>query len=443
MLKIYEKQLQEHMEKMSINETAGQAEDLFEWKRILSLILEYSTEISALHNVESILNILAGFTEEILKADRCTVFLLDRKTNELYSWVAHGMGTIKIRFSADKGLAGDAVRTGRAINVTDAYEDSRFNREVDKQTGYRTKSLLCIPMENQMGEIIGIFEVMNKKNNKVFDSRDEEILVLLARQAASSIESATLYEELKKSFTSFIDTLAEAIDARDPSTAGHSHRVCGYATMMAANMNYDKDSLSVLKYASLLHDVGKIGVRESVLTKPGSLTEDEFNHMKTHAVITRKILEKTYFSPRYRDIPAVASSHHEKIDGTGYPDELNGDDIPELAKIMAVADVFDALTFRRHYRKPMPIDQVVEEIEILRSSKFDSDCVDALMNLKIHDILKVMSSTAHSEEPDVPGDKLKDLTLKQIAIALKEKKGDSAVNEFMNIYQAMIDEKNG
>ena len=181
-------------------------------------------------------------------------------------------------------------------------------------------------------------------------------------------------------------------------TAGHSHRVCRYSTLIADHMDYDEDSLEVLKYASLLHDLGKIGVKEAVLTKPGNLTKEEFMHITKHADITRKILERTYFQPKFKEIPVIAAAHHEKLDGSGYPNHLKGDDIPMMARVMAVADVFDALTYRRHYRDPMSIEKVVNILVSDSGTKLEPRCVDALMSVKIHDILNIMINGSKSSK---------------------------------------------
>jgi len=373
--------------------------ELQEWKRKLSLILEYSAKINTSNDIREILQIIADETKAIVQAERCTVFLYDHESNELYSWVAHGLEEAEVRLSADKGIAGHVFRTGKTVNVKDVYKDKRFNVEIDKVTGYKTKSMLCMPLRDQMGYVIGVFQVLNKQNGG-FTEQDEEILGLLVQQSGAIVESAILYDELKKSFSSFIYTLAEAIDARDPMTAGHSQRVCEYSVLMAREMGYPENSIDVLRYAALLHDLGKIGVKEAVLTKPGKLDVDEYEHIQTHTKVTRKILDRTYFQPKFRDIPEAASSHHENVDGTGYPNRLKGESIPKMARIMSVADVFDALTCKRHYREPMTFQNVVEHLLKKKGSKFDPDCVDIFMKLKLFDIMKIMTKKAKNEVPD-------------------------------------------
>ncbi len=409
---------------------------LAEWKRKLSLILEYSGKISTSSGLSDILKVITNETRDVILADRCTVFLLDKSKNELYSWIAHGLGRKKIRFPASTGLAGAAVTTGKIINVKDAYSDRRFNPEIDQKTGYYTKSILCVPMRNQPGQIIGVFQVLNKKDG-FFTKQDEEMLRLLSSQASGIIENAMLYEEMKKSFKSFINTLAETVDARDPLTAGHSSRVCAYSLLIADRMGYSDKDRERLQYAALLHDLGKIGVKEAVLTKPGRLDLDESAHIQTHTSVTRKILERTYFQHGFRNIPIIASSHHENVDGTGYPQKLKGEEIPEISRIMAVADVFDALTYKRHYRNPMPMEKVLSILREETGRKFDPGCIDAFFSLDLCDVLRVMTEAEENGEKDSIGSGMSEfrgISLKDLHERLKKKEKDEAVKKFSKFY---------
>ncbi len=428
------------MDKIAHNKLIKENKELLEWKRRLSLMLKYSSEIKISTNVNDILNIIADVTNKILLSDRTTVFLLDKEKNELFSWVAHGIEGQQIRFSANKGLAGYVAKTGKILNIEDAYKDKRFNPQIDKITGYRTKTILCMPMKNQMGETIGVFEVLNKNAGGVFLQQDEEILRLLSLQAASSIESTQLYEELEKSFSSFINTLAEAIDARDPMTAGHSRRVCHYSVLIAEKMGCAHEKVDVLKYAALLHDLGKIGIRESILTKQGRLTDDEYRHIQTHAEMTRKILECTYFQRKFKDIPVAASSHHENIDGSGYPNKLKGKKIPVISRILSVADVFDALTYIRHYRNPISMDKVIQELRKDSGKKFDPVCINGLLNIKIYDILKIMTNGTDKQITKSDQNKFNNVTLKKLEEIFNTGSNNGIIKAFNKYYPAQFNE---
>jgi len=202
----------------------------------------------------------------------------------------------------------------------------------------------------------------------------------VANQIAISIHNAKLVQARLRQFQSMLQVLVASTDARDPITAGHSLRVTEYAVGVCRELGLSPQYCDMIRVASLLHDYGKIGVEDSILKKPGRLTPNEYMNIKSHAERTRDILEKIDFEDIYREVPDIAGSHHEKVDGTGYPHGLKDNDIPLGAKIIAVADVFEALTSRRHYREPMPIDQAFDKLVGKIGSHFDKRCVEALIN---------------------------------------------------------------
>ena len=357
-------------------------------KERLQSLLDFGHEVSSrIMNLDELLKLIMAETRNLLDAERCTVFLRDFDTDTLYSKIADGLGSREIRIPVEKGIAGAVARSGEVINIKDAYSDERFDTATDKKTGYVTKTILSCPMKNKMGESIGVFQVLNKKDG-VFDREDEKILLLLARQAADSVENAFLYDEQKKMFESFIDTLSDTLDKRDYLTAGHSRRVTFFSIRTGEEMRLFPHEIELLKYSSWMHDMGKIGVREHILAKAGKLTDDEFEQIKNHTVFTREILGKIYFKREFRQIPEIAASHHENIDGSGYPHGTKGAAIPFLSRIIAVCDVFDALTSKRHYREPMPILGVLNLLKDGTGKKFDPVCADAFFKINLLDIVR-------------------------------------------------------
>ena len=298
-------------------------------------------------DLDRLLDLIMNKTTEVMNADRSSLFLIDWDTEELWSKVAQGVRFLELRFPMNAGLAGAVATTGEVLNIPDAYEDDRFNQEWDRRTGYRTRSVLCVPMNNKAGERIGVIQVLNKQGGEAFGRDDEELLCTLAGQAAVAIENAQLYEEQKLSFVSFVETLSTAMDARDPITAGHSNRVTQYSVALAEELGYSEKQLEILNVAALMHDIGKIGVPEVVLFKDGRLTDEEYEIIQSHAQHTLNILNKIRFDREKREIPMMAATHHERIDGKGYPLQLSGDEIPEAGRIMAVGDVFDARLLQR------------------------------------------------------------------------------------------------
>lgn len=367
-------------------------------------LVKISRSITALTDIDELLRVIAEETKNAIQADRCTVFLWDKDTDELWSKVALGLDSSQeIRFPADKGLAGYVVKTGETVNIVDAYNDPRFNPEVDTKIGYRTKTILCMPIMNNNREIIGAFQVINKIDG-IFTKNDEDLLIAIGGSASIALENAQLfdqqlqlYREQKLLFESFIDTLATSIDARDKITAGHSTRVKLYSILLADALGMNAKDKSLLEKAAILHDIGKIGIRDSVLQKDGKLTDEEYKHIQEHVRITHNILNKIYMSPDFRIITEMACSHHEKWDGTGYYRHLKGEEITLGGRILAVADVFDAITSKRHYRGKMPIANVLDILMKGAGSHFDKNLVDVFMSISTDKIVKVFLSESHGK----------------------------------------------
>ncbi|MDZ7370959.1 MAG: GAF domain-containing protein [candidate division KSB1 bacterium] len=355
----------------------------------LQLLLDVIRNITRELILDRLLLRIMDEVKQVLDCERCSVFIVDEERGELATQVAHGAS--EIRFAKNLGLAGYVATTGEVLNIPDAYQDPRFNPEIDRQTGFVTRSVLTTPLRNSRGEIIGVFQALNKTGGP-FTDEDVELLEAIGVIAASQIENAQLYEEQKKSFDSFIETLAGTIDARDPMTAGHSRRIALYADEIALIVALDEREREILRTAALLHDYGKIAVREAVLTKKTTLTREEFLHIQRHPLFTRSILEKINFTRHLREVPHIASAHHEKLDGSGYPDGLKGEEIPKLSRILAVCDVFDALTSVRHYRDRLPIVEVMRIIEDGAGKEFDPQFVGALKTVTLDRLLRIMEN---------------------------------------------------
>lgn len=369
-------------------------------------LVKIGRSITAVTDIDILLRVIAEETKIAIQADRCTVFMLDKDKNELWSKVALGMDSQEIRFPADKGLAGYVVKTGEPLNIPDAYNDPRFNPDIDKETGYHTKTILCMPIKNNNQEIIGAFQVLNKLGG-VFTKGDEDLLVAIGGSASIALENAQLFEQQKELykeqkvlFESFIDTLATSIDARDKITAGHSSRVKLYSMLIVDALDCDEKFKEIVEKAAILHDIGKIGIRDSVLQKEGKLTDEEYKHIQEHVRITHDILEKIHTSDDFKQITEIACSHHEKFDGSGYYRHLSGENIPYGGRILAVADVFDAITSKRHYRDKMPIQNVIDILISGKDKHFDGKLVDTFLKIPTDKIIKVFLTENHNSFKD-------------------------------------------
>lgn len=187
-----------------------------------------------------------------------------------------------------------------------------------------------------------------------------------------------LFADQERQFHSMVAALAASIDAKDGLTAGHSSKVALHAVAIGGALGFGAEELDLLRVAAILHDYGKIGINDSVLKKEGVLDAEELVHMQMHASLSEDILKRIHFTRRYRSVPLIAACHHERLDGSGYPHGLTGREIPFMAKILTVADVFEALTSDRHYRKKTSSDEALEILDAGAGTRFDSHVVAAL-----------------------------------------------------------------
>ena len=423
---------QEHQEKIIPSTPPSFITNAIKDDALLAL-LQVGRTIAIETNIDSLLTIIAQQIQQALQADRCTVFLLDEENNELWSKVALGLEMQEIRFKANKGLAGHVAMSGETINIKNAYESEYFNKDIDLQTGYKTRNILCMPIRNLSHQIVGVFQVLNKFNGD-FTQKDEDLLIAIGSSAGIALENANLFskqkkliEEQKKLFSSFINTLSVSIDARDKITSGHSKRVTLYAELICDKCHLSQDEKEIIKNASLLHDIGKIGIKDSVLQKEGKLTPEEYEHIKEHVKLTHNILSKVYITNNFKNVAKIASSHHEKYDGTGYFKGLKGEEIPLGGRILAVSDVFDAITSKRHYRDKMQIKEALQIMIDGKNTHFDENLVNAFMSISTYEILKIIVN-------DVTCNFLEDeILLKEFNL--------SELYDILNIENASITEK--
>ena len=283
----------------------------------LQSILEVAKAMTAERQVVRLLGLVNDAAARVAEADRCSIFVVDRERGELWTPVAHGTGEIRIPLGA--GLAGAVAATGQVVSVPDAYADPRFNPQVDAATGYRTRELLCVPMTNTSGEVVGVIQALNRRDG-AFGAEDEELLGALAGPAASAIENAVLHEEIERLFEGFVQASVVAIEARDPTTAGHSGRVATLTTGLARAVEaappaawrgvaFDAAALQQLRYAALLHDFGKVGVREHVLVKADKLYPHQLELLGARFDLARASLENARLRARLegRDDAAAAA----------------------------------------------------------------------------------------------------------------------------------------
>jgi hypothetical protein len=299
-----------------------------------------------------------GYSSDKLKILKQTAFHLDRPDAK---------GIFVVCFKEQKPyLVNNIGELGNQLSARSQV----FAKELESH------SFICCPIICE-GRSIGILAVDNLQSKRALVESDLSLLLGLAHVIGISIRNVELLDDRHHQMQSILQTLAASIDARDPLTAGHSAKVTEYAVGICKELNLDQEYCEVIRVAALLHDYGKIGVPDAILKKPGRLTREEYDIVKTHAMKTRHILEQINFSGWLGQVPEIAGAHHEKMDGSGYPLGLKGDQIPLGARIIAVADFFEAVTAKRHYRDPLPIDVAFHLLYKDRGIHFDAQIVEA------------------------------------------------------------------
>jgi HD-GYP domain-containing protein (c-di-GMP phosphodiesterase class II) len=388
----------------------------------LKVLLHLADNLQAHLDLDMLLFTTMQEVAKILEADRCTVFLLDEENGELWSIVAMGIEKGKeIRFPADKGIAGHVAQTGEILNIPDAYKDDRFNPEIDKKTGYRTRNMLTMPLTNREGIIIGVFQILNKRKGP-FDEKDEELLAAISQITATTVENALLYEEQVESLNSFVETLSATLDTRDYITAGHSRRVTMYTLALCEQMRMSDNACEELRFAGLLHDIGKLGIPEAVLFKAGKLDDEEYKTIKRHPAVTRQILGSIHFPRNLKNVTEIASTHHEKVNGKGYPDGLRTNEIPIGGRMLALADVFDALTSRRQYRDREAIEKVWNIITSESGESFDPKVIQKFTKIPLNRIVEILE---FDQKEHLDHNELLDLSRSTFGEIIKLKQADN------------------
>ncbi|MFH1783380.1 MAG: HD domain-containing phosphohydrolase [bacterium] len=345
----------------------------------LTTVIEASKKIRSTLDLRLLLSTIMQLGTKVMHAETSSLMLLDEEKQELVFEVIEGgeqRGMIKeIRLGIDEGVAGWVVRNGEPVLVLDAEKDERFCNKMDIQSGFKTKSLICIPLKVK-DKVIGIAEVINKKDEESFSPEDMSLFSALADQAAIAIENAKLYKDMQELFLSTIKSLATAIEAKDPYTKGHSERVTNLSMAISRKMGMPFEDRERLQIAALLHDVGKIGVPEAVLGKPGKLNDEEWKAIKQHPAKGEEILKPI---KQLSDILPVIRHHHEKYGGGGYPDGIKAQEIPLASRIITVADSFDAMASERPYRPPMKKKDIMQELERCKGTQFDPKVIEAFV----------------------------------------------------------------
>jgi HD-GYP domain-containing protein (c-di-GMP phosphodiesterase class II) len=363
--------------------------DIDRWLDKLRRIEDKVERLALLSHLSQILNSTLDHKEirrrameaatQLMKAEVGSLLLVDEEERQLYFEVALGdrekeIKTISLNFG--EGIAGWVAQHGKPLIVNAPGKDRRFFKGVDERTEFKTRNIICVPVKVKK-KIIGVLEAINKKGKRGFDKEDLSLLTSLADQVAIALDNSRLYQELEEMFFQTADSLADAIEQRDPYTGGHTQRVTLYSQAIAKYLQLKPLERKWLKITSVLHDIGKIGIEDHILKKPTRLSPKEFDLIKHHSDIGAKIIGHIR---QLKEIVPGVKYHHEQINGKGYPDGLRGKDIPILAKIVAVADTYDAMTTDRPYRKAMEKEAAIEELKRCSGTQLDKEVVEAFIH---------------------------------------------------------------
>ncbi|MFC1698961.1 HD domain-containing phosphohydrolase [Candidatus Omnitrophota bacterium] len=324
----------------------------------LSTIHTVHRLISSSLDLDELLPRIARLSLQVLRAKRCLISLIDNKNSRLVpkAYVDLSKKKTNLRLSAKmKRIENEARQTGNILLKT---------------------SYLSVPLIDE--ESIGVITIFDKINKSPFDNFDQEILTALAEQAVGAIKNAQLYKEQENILLGTIKSLTTLLRAKSAHPYAHSQAFIDVVLAIAKELHLPEEKLRDLRFAAMLHDAGEIGIPEEILKKPAHLTDREFKIVKAHPKKSAKILSPLQ---RLKGAIAIIMHHHEKFDGSGYPNKLKADKIPLGARIMSVADSFEAMISRRPYRKSASIAEAVKEMKRQTGSQFDPQVIQAFLKL--------------------------------------------------------------
>jgi putative nucleotidyltransferase with HDIG domain len=342
----------------------------------LMALYQVSEAMSSSLSLDNTLQIVLETTHKELEADAVSLILkrpADRRT-QITEYISHALEQEDGKDEDYYGVINEDslfnFLQDNAFLIVHGPKFRKFFKKLPQRKGL--SSFLSVPLKIR-DEIVGAVDVYSYKRMYKFNDGQAKLLTILASRAAQAIENARLYENIQRTFRGTIEGLVTALEAKDKYTSGHSRRVTEYAMLMARVLDLSEEEIENIDRAGLLHDIGKIGIRLESLNKPGKITEEEHEMFKDHTLMGKQILETIDF---LKDIVPLVLYHHEWWDGSGYPEGIKGEQIPLGARILAIADSYDAMTSDRPYRKALDQDVAVRELKKYAGTQFDPALVD-------------------------------------------------------------------
>jgi putative nucleotidyltransferase with HDIG domain len=370
-------------EEAARQQIAAMADEISEKNDALTAMLE---QFRAIHQVSSefgsevesdvLLSRIINVTASHLSADTVSLMLRDE---EGILRIVHAVGltpevTASTGLAPGEGIAGWVAQEGKPILVRDA---AKFRRARPDRAQYYTNSLLCVPIRVK-GKVTGVLNVTNRVEGTSFEEKDLNLLIILGNHAGMALENTRLYQAIRDSYFKTIKVLVNAVEAKDSWTRDHSENVTNYSLKIADYLGLSEKQKETIRYAGVLHDIGKIVISSSITEKQGRLDEVEWQRMREHPLIGQRILDPIdYLDP----VKVCIQTHHERCDGKGYPFGLTAPQIPLETRIISVADAFDAMTHSRPYRQALSLAEAVNELRTYAGTQFDPVVVDGLVRI--------------------------------------------------------------
>ncbi len=352
--------------------------------RELETIHESGKAVVSLLDRRELLNVIMRLTTSSLGYDRSIILLHDEEEQSLVTAASSGgeieimkqFGGYRVPLSRTSNILVRSFNSGQPVLIDDVAQHG-LNRKNALIKAFAPTSFLIVPLISR-GKVIGVLAADRASGHAPITQEDLDSLAGFGNQVAVALENSRLYQSLEQASLDAIQALAKAVEAKDPYTHGHSERVAEYSLRLATVIGVTEKQLLNLKLACMIHDIGKIGITEKILHKRGRLDLDEQTAIRQHSVIGETIIRPL---KGLGDIARIIRGHHERYDGLGYPDRLSGEEIPLEARIMSIADSYDAMTTTRPYRTPLPEDAVHRELLDNRGKQFDPYLVDAFLKL--------------------------------------------------------------
>ena len=338
-------------------------------------IYKFANQLNSMDNLEDVVNSVVNFVADFMYSKRVSIMLLDEKGEYLSIKGAIGLEeeiVRKTKIRRGEAIAGKILETGKAIRVDDI---GSMKAESDRYSQYR--SFMSFPLMQAPLKAtnlsLGIINVTNRFGDQPYAEEDLENLDFIADTASVAINNQLKSIEIERSYFRTMKALARAVEEKDRYTRGHSERVKTYAVEMARHLGLPSEITSTIEYACVLHDIGKIGIPDAIIHKDRDLTDEEYTQIKEHPAKGENIIRVI---PFLEPAQPIIRHHHERFDGTGYPDGLRGKEIELGARIIAIADTYDAMTTERPYRGPLPKDDVIAVLKEQKGKQFDPELVD-------------------------------------------------------------------